>query len=139
MSHHCVCRPHHCTTNSRTFQDLALRFLGPLISQDFPGPGNFTNTIPGLSRTLHLDFQDQTHFPLLPRSWKFYEHNSRRRGNHGEKPQGDGMSADLPPPNLLLPLSFSHLELCRQPVGGCASVVRRQHRITSLLLLYLLQ
>jgi len=26
--------------------------------QDFPGRGNFTNTIPGLSRTLHLDPQD---------------------------------------------------------------------------------
>jgi len=36
-----------------TFQDLALRFpqrsRTKLIFQDFPGPGNFTNTIPGLS------------------------------------------------------------------------------------------
>jgi len=29
------------------------------------------------SRTLHLDLQDQTHFRGLSRSWKFYEHNSR--------------------------------------------------------------
>jgi len=32
--HHCVRRPHHCLANSRT----------KLIFQDFPGPGNFTNT-----------------------------------------------------------------------------------------------
>jgi len=40
--------------NSRTFQNLALRFPGlsttKLIFRDFPGSGNFTNTIPGLSR-----------------------------------------------------------------------------------------
>ena len=39
---------------SRTFQDLALIFPGlsgtRFIFQDFPGPGNFTNTIPGVSR-----------------------------------------------------------------------------------------
>ena len=59
---HRVCRLHHCLANSGTFQDLALRFTGlsrtNLIFQDFPGPGNFTNTIPGLSRSLNLDFQD---------------------------------------------------------------------------------
>ena len=36
------------------FEDLALRFpelyRTKLIFQDFPGTGNFTNTIPGLSR-----------------------------------------------------------------------------------------
>ena len=57
-----VCRLHHCLANSGTFQDLALRFTGlsrtNLIFQDFPGPGNFTNTIPRLSRSLNLDFQD---------------------------------------------------------------------------------
>ena len=39
---------------SRTFQDLALIFPGlsgtRFIFQDFPGPGNFTNTISGVSR-----------------------------------------------------------------------------------------
>ena len=40
---------HHCQANSTTFQDLALPRT-KLIFQDFPGPGNFTNTIPGLSR-----------------------------------------------------------------------------------------
>ena len=47
-------RPHHYLANSRAFQDLALRFLGhsrtKLIFQNFPGPGNFTNRIPWLSR-----------------------------------------------------------------------------------------
>jgi len=37
-----------------TYQDLTLRFLGlsktKLIFQDFPGSGNFTNTIPGSCR-----------------------------------------------------------------------------------------
>ena len=52
--HHCIYRSHQCLANSRTFQDLALRF--PRHSKtrthfrDYPGPGNFTNTIPGLSR-----------------------------------------------------------------------------------------
>jgi len=50
----CGMHTHHCLANSTTFQDLALRFPGlprtKLIFQDFPGPGNFTNTIPGLSR-----------------------------------------------------------------------------------------
>ena len=49
-----VCRPHHCLANSRTYQDLALRFPGlsrtKLIFQDFPGPENFTEELPGLSR-----------------------------------------------------------------------------------------
>jgi len=44
-------RPHHCRANSKTFQDLALRFPDhsrtKLIFQDFPSTGNFTNTIPG--------------------------------------------------------------------------------------------
>ena len=56
---HSVYHQHHCLANSRTFQDLALRFF----------------------RT----FQDQTHFPGLSRFWKFYKKNpglSRRRGNH---------------------------------------------------------
>jgi len=38
-----------------TFQVLALRAPGltrtKLIFQDFPGPGNFSKTIPGLSRS----------------------------------------------------------------------------------------
>ena len=38
--HHCVRRPHRCLANSGTFQ----------VQTHFPGPGNFTNTIPGLSR-----------------------------------------------------------------------------------------
>jgi len=52
--HYCIYRSHQCLANSRTFQDLALRF--PRHSKtrthfrDYPGPGNFTNTIPGLSR-----------------------------------------------------------------------------------------
>ena len=44
--HHSVCRPHHCLANSRTFH---LDFQDQLILQDFPCPGNFTNTIPGPS------------------------------------------------------------------------------------------
>jgi len=58
--------------------------------QDFPGPGNFTNTIPGLifpglSET-KLIFQvleifkntiRGLKFPGLSKSWKFYRHNSR--------------------------------------------------------------
>jgi len=43
-AHHCVCHPHHCLANSRTCRTLHLDFHG------FPGPGNITNTIPGLSR-----------------------------------------------------------------------------------------
>jgi len=45
---------HHCLANSRTSQDLTLRLPGlsrtKLIFQEFPGPGNFTSSIPGLSR-----------------------------------------------------------------------------------------
>ena len=50
--HHCVRCPHHCLANSRTVHVRAVRF--PVLSrtkpifQDFPGPGNFTNPIPGL-------------------------------------------------------------------------------------------
>ena len=49
-----IWRLHYCLAKSRTFHNLALTFLElprtKLILQDFPGPGNFTNTIPGLSR-----------------------------------------------------------------------------------------
>ena len=50
--------PHHYHSleNSRTFQDLALKFPGlsktKPIFQDFPGPGNFTPKNPGLSRSV---------------------------------------------------------------------------------------
>ena len=50
--HHCVRCPHHCLANSRTVHVRAVRF--PVLSrtkpifQDFPGPGNFINPIPGL-------------------------------------------------------------------------------------------
>jgi len=100
--HHCVCHLHHCLANSRTCQDLALRFPGlsrswkfnkhnsrtfqdlalrfsglsriKLISEDFPGPGNFTNNsgtfqdlalrFPGLSMTklIFQDFADPGNF-----------------------------------------------------------------------------
>jgi len=43
----CRLRPHHCPANSRTFQDLALRFLWP---NSFSRSWNFTNTIPVLPR-----------------------------------------------------------------------------------------
>jgi len=52
--HHCVLFTHHSLENSRTFQDLSLKF--PWLSrtkpifQDFPWPGNFTKRNPGLSR-----------------------------------------------------------------------------------------
>jgi len=48
---HFVCLPHHYHSleNSRTFQDLALKFLGlsrtKPIFQNFPGPGNCTQKI----------------------------------------------------------------------------------------------
>jgi len=45
--HHCVRLPHHSLENSRTFQDLSLKF--PRFFQDFPGPGHFTKKNPGLS------------------------------------------------------------------------------------------
>ena len=45
---------HSLAQNSRTFQDLPLKFPGlsrtKPIFQDFPGPGNFTQKNPGLSR-----------------------------------------------------------------------------------------
>jgi len=52
--YHCVRFPHHSLENSRTFQDLSLKFPGlsrtKPIFQDFPGPKNFTKRNPGLSR-----------------------------------------------------------------------------------------
>jgi len=49
---HCISRLQHCLANSRTFQDIALRFPAlsrtKLVFQDFPGSGNFRNTIPRL-------------------------------------------------------------------------------------------
>ena len=52
--HHCVRLPHHSLENSRTFQDLSLKFPGLFrtkpIFQYFPGPGNFFKN-PELSRT----------------------------------------------------------------------------------------
>ena len=54
-------RTHYCRANSRTFQNLALRFPGlyttKLIFRDFPSPENFTNKFPGLRRA-KLIFQD---------------------------------------------------------------------------------
>ena len=63
---HFVHLPHHYHSleNSRTFQDLALKF--PRLSstkpifQDFPGPGNCTQKNPGLSRSVGT----LTYFPL---------------------------------------------------------------------------
>jgi len=44
--HHCIRLPHHSLENSRTFQDLALKFPGPNpLSRTFQGLGIFNQKI----------------------------------------------------------------------------------------------
>ena len=69
--HHCVrLTCHSLAKNSRTFQDFQLKFprlsrTNPIF-QDFPGPGNFTNKIPGISRRRGNPVSGSTLLNTLP-------------------------------------------------------------------------